>query len=246
MSWKWLPNALTLLRCLLALLVAGAVLMGTALSNRVNAAYAAWLQAGQPARDSPDYPALLAATDPADLLRWPAMAFAAFLLAALTDLFDGIAARRLDAQSAFGAWLDPIADKLLVGLALASLAIAEGSLWLAIPAAIIICRDIYITWLRGRLGGGYALPVMQAAKWKTALEMLAIGILLVAPLLAPIGLSMRSALPLSATQVAHMSVGVHILGLALTWVAATLSAWTGWRYWHAASHAQETIQDAFD
>jgi CDP-diacylglycerol--glycerol-3-phosphate 3-phosphatidyltransferase len=178
MSMSWLPNALTLMRCVLAFAVAGAVLQGAALSHAVNAALADWMVAGSPPPGDPAYPQLLAETGLADMLTWPAIAFAAFVLAALTDLFDGILSRALEAQSAFGAWLDPIADKLLVGLSLVALALAGATLWIAIPAAVIICRDVYVTWLRTRLGGGYALPVMQAAKWKTALEMIAIGTLL--------------------------------------------------------------------
>ncbi len=141
MPIRWIPNALTLSRAVLAVIAAGAVLAG-----------------------------------------WPVLAFASFLLAALTDLFDGLAARALDAVSAFGTWLDPIADKLLVGLTLLALCWVERDWLLAVPTAVIILRDAMISRWRARLGGGHALPVLRLAKWKTAGAMLAIALLLAAPM----------------------------------------------------------------
>ncbi len=245
MSMSWLPNALTLMRCVLAFAVAGAVLQGAALSHAVNAALADWMVAGSPPPGDPAYPQLLAETGLADMLTWPAIAFAAFVLAALTDLFDGILSRALEAQSAFGAWLDPIADKLLVGLSLVALALAGATLWIAIPAAVIICRDVYVTWLRTRLGGGYALPVMQAAKWKTALEMIAIGTLLGAPLLIFIERHVVHAPPGVSPQ---LSWGLHgdAVGTVILWITAVLSAWTGFVYLRAANSVSEDLQKTFD
>lgn len=245
MSMSWLPNALTLLRCVLAFAVAGAVLQGAALSHAVNAALADWMVAGSPPPGDPAYPQLLAETGLAEMLTWPAIAFAAFVLAALTDLFDGILARALEAQSAFGAWLDPIADKLLVGLSLTALALAGATLWIAIPAAVIICRDVYVTWLRARLGGGYALPVMQVAKWKTALEMIAIGTLLGAPLLIFIERHVVHAPPGVSLQ---LSWGLHgdAAGTVILWIAAALSAWTGFVYLRAANSVSDDLQKTFD
>ena len=105
MSMSWLPNALTLLRCFLAFAVAGAVLQGAALSHELNAAFREWLAAGSPSPGDPDYSVIIADFEPDDLLVWPAIALWAFVLAALTDLFDGMAARALDARTAFGAVL---------------------------------------------------------------------------------------------------------------------------------------------
>lgn len=245
MKWTWLPNALTLLRCMLAFGVAFAVVQGAAVSHQLNAALRDWIAAGAPAPGDPGYPAVMANFQPADLLTWAATALATFLLAALTDLFDGIAARALNARTAFGAWLDPIADKLLVGLSLAALTVASGTLWLAIPSAVIICRDIYITWLRARLGGGYALPVMQTAKWKTALEMIAIGVLLAAPLLTLVERHFVSSTPGIAPQLSW-GINTEIAGTVLLWIAAALSAWTAIRYSHAASHAKSQLRDTFE
>ena len=246
MSWTWIPNALTLIRCALAFAVTFAVLLGGAVSHRLNAAYSEWVRAGMPAPGEAGYPEALASIRPESLLVWPAVALTAFLLAAVTDLLDGIAARALNAQSAFGAWLDPIADKLLVGLSLAALTVASGNVWLAVPSALIICRDTYITWLRARLGGGYALPVMAAAKWKTALEMIAIGVLLAAPLSVLLAPLLVGPSGLTPAQSAHMSPAANILGITLTWAAATLSAWTGLRYWRAAQEAPNDLQKTFE
>lgn len=133
---------------------------------------------------------------------WP---FIAFVLVALTDYVDGYFARRFDAVSAFGAFLDPVADKLLVGISLAAITILEGgpSLYL-IPTLAIICRDAIATALR--LVPSIDLPVSQLAKWKTALEMVGIGGLLLA-------LALSHAL-LSAVS------------LAIVWLAALLAIYT--------------------
>ena len=133
---------------------------------------------------------------------WP---FVAFVLVALTDYVDGYFARRFDAVSAFGAFLDPVADKLLVGISLAAITILEGGLSLyLIPTLAIICRDTIATALR--LVPSINLPVSQLAKWKTALEMVGIGGLLLA-------LAAGSAL-LSAVS------------LAIVWLAALLAIYT--------------------
>jgi len=128
-----------------------------------------------------------------------------FVLVAATDFLDGWAARRFDAVSAFGAFLDPVADKLLVGLAL--LALAHQQNWafsVMIPTIAIIARDAIATGLR--LMPKIHLPVSQLAKWKTALEMVGIGALLLA---APLGLDL-----------------IWMTGLALIWAAAALSIYT--------------------
>lgn len=174
MSLKWLPNALTLLRCGLALVVGWSIL---ALS--------------------------------------PIWAFTLFLVAALSDFVDGYAARKLDAISAFGAFLDPVADKLLVAVALIALCLSLGwPLFLTIPAALVIARDAGVTLLR--LFPSLKLPVVALAKWKTAMEMLGIGAILAAPL-AP---SIEPLLKLS--------------GFVLIWIAALLSVYTGFRYAQSA------------
>lgn len=166
MSLTWLPNTLTIARCLLAAVVA-------------------WL-----------------------VLALPAGSFLpviAFILVALTDFVDGWAARRFDAVSEFGAFLDPVADKLLVGLSLVALTMLAGGAWLLlIPTVIIILRDTIATILR--LFPNIEMPVSQLAKWKTALEMVGIAALLLAP---PLG-----------------SAFVTQAGTVMVWVAAALSVYT--------------------
>lgn len=147
-----------------------------------------------------------------------AAAFWMFLAAAATDLLDGWAARQLNAESAFGAWLDPIADKLLVGLVLAALVLTGGhGVLLALPALAIMARDVGVTLLRRRQGGGRALPVTGLAKWKTGLELGAIGLLLLPGAVPP--------------ELGAPADGPPPLGLGLLWLAAGLSVWTGWGYW---------------
>jgi len=174
------------------------------------------------------------------MLLWPTLALTAFLLAAVSDYADGVLARLLNAQSAFGAWLDPIADKLLVGLALVALSIAAGSIWLSIPTAITVLRDIYITSLRARLGGGLALPVMRLAKWKTAAEMMAIAILLLAGAANAAQLFQGSASTMTSGLAAMGDLPLWPLGLALTWISAVLSMITGARYSAEARKEIET------
>ncbi|MEL7232232.1 MAG: CDP-diacylglycerol--glycerol-3-phosphate 3-phosphatidyltransferase [Pseudomonadota bacterium] len=180
MGLKWLPNALTIARCLLAFVVGWAIL---ALS--------------------------------------PIWALGLFIVTALSDFFDGYAARKLNAVSAFGAFLDPVADKLLVAAALIALCLQQDwALLITIPTAIIILRDTAVTLFR--LFPSIKLPVVNLAKWKTALEMLGIGGVLAAALFEP-----RQEI-------------VFIAGLVLIWLAALLSAYTGVRY---ASSAVSQMQN---
>jgi len=133
---------------------------------------------------------------------WPVVAF---VIVASTDFLDGWAARRLEATSAFGAFLDPVADKLLVGISLLALsALQDWALVLLIPTAAIIVRDVIATGLR--LFPSIEMPVSRLAKWKTALEMIGIAALLTAS-------------PLSAEL-------IRTGGLILVWLAAALSVYT--------------------
>lgn len=133
---------------------------------------------------------------------WP---FLAFVLVAATDFIDGRLARHWNAVSEFGAFFDPVADKLLVGISLAALvAVASGDLLYLIPAIAIIVRDLIATGLR--LVPGLDLPVSQLAKWKTALEMIGIGAVLLAFLINKAVLTG--------------------LGLAIIWLAALLAIYT--------------------
>lgn len=111
-------------------------------------------------------------------------ASAVFALASVTDWLDGYLARRLQQSTPFGAFLDPVADKLMVAVALVLLVGTHHNLWMTLPAAIIIGREIVISALRewmAELGARAQVAVSQLGKWKTAAQMVALIILLAFP-----------------------------------------------------------------
>ena len=136
------------------------------------------------------------------------LGFAIFAAAALSDFFDGWLARRLDQHSLLGRILDPIADKLLVAAALVMLATDGRAAVIAVVA--ILLREFLISGLREALAGKVALPVQPLAKWKTAAQMAAIALLLLAPAAAPW-------LPEAA------GAGLASAGEALLWLAVVLT-----------------------
>jgi cardiolipin synthase len=145
-------------------------------------------------------------------------ACALFALAGITDWLDGRIARQQHLQSDLGRMLDPIADKLLVGACLMAMAGLGRLPGLALyPAIVIMCREILVSGLREYLAGLPAgLPVTRLAKWKTGLQMAAIGTLLAGDTGAHVlGLGM---LPVGA------------IGQAMLWAAALLTLVTGWDY----------------
>jgi cardiolipin synthase len=112
---------------------------------------------------------------PGDFGKWVTCAI--FSVAAITDFFDGYLARSLSMQSPLGRMLDPIADKLLVGAAILMLVHFDRSPIL--PALVILCREILVSGLREFLAEvRVGLPVSRLAKWKTSVQMVAIGFLL--------------------------------------------------------------------
>ncbi|WP_421684642.1 CDP-diacylglycerol--glycerol-3-phosphate 3-phosphatidyltransferase [Stutzerimonas urumqiensis] len=139
-----------------------------------------------------------------------------FLIAALTDWLDGYLARRLQQSTPFGAFLDPVADKLMVAVALVLLVEEHANLWLSLPATIIIGREIVVSALRewmAELGARAQVAVSNLGKWKTAAQMTALVILLGNP--------------------PTMSAWVW-LGYALLVVAAALTLWSMVAYLMAA------------
>jgi cardiolipin synthase len=145
-------------------------------------------------------------------------ACAVFSVAGFTDWLDGRIARQRQLHSDLGRMLDPIADKLLVGATLMVLAgmgrLTHHGLY---PAIVIMCREILVSGLREYLAGlSVGLPVTRLAKWKTGLQMAALGTLLA-------GDSGARVLGLAA-------VPVGILGTAMLWLAALLTLVTGWDY----------------
>ncbi|MFP6758755.1 MAG: CDP-diacylglycerol--glycerol-3-phosphate 3-phosphatidyltransferase [Alphaproteobacteria bacterium] len=149
---------------------------------------------------------------PAPISNWTA--FGLFVVASATDYFDGYLARRLGQISPFGRFLDPVADKLLVAAAIVMLIWADRAP--LIPALIILCREILVSGLREFLAElKVGLPVTQLAKWKTGSQMVAICLLLIGN--AP---PVNDILGMSLTD----------FGGILLWVAAALTAVTGYDY----------------
>jgi cardiolipin synthase len=137
--------------------------------------------------------------------------------AAITDFFDGYLARKWQQQSSLGRMLDPIADKVLVAVVLLVLAgspiLYGGHMWAAI---IILSREVLVSGLREYLGElQVSVPVTKIAKWKTTVQLVAIGVLIAGP------------------------AGDKIIpyltefGIALLWIAAGLTLYTGYDYFRA-------------
>jgi len=103
-----------------------------------------------------------------------------FAIAGITDYFDGYFARSLKAQSNFGRCLDPIADKLIVIVAIVMLiSFSNQDPWILIPGLIIICREVLVSGLREFLAEiRISVPVSKLAKYKTMVQMVAITLLL--------------------------------------------------------------------
>lgn len=142
------------------------------------------------------------------------LALALYVLVALTDWFDGYLARKYDQKSEFGRFLDPIADKILVAamfLALASNGVINGW-WLALPI-IILTREFLVAGLREFLGPkNVVVHVTSLAKWKTTVQMIALGFLIPA----------------------EMYIDAGICGLLLLLLATILTVITGWQYFKVA------------
>lgn len=142
------------------------------------------------------------------------LALGIFIAAGVTDFLDGYLARAWGQQSSLGRMLDPIADKLLVAACLLMLAaghtIVGPSIWAAI---VILCREVLVSGLREYLAElKVGVPVSKIAKWKTTVQLVALGFLVAGP-------AGEQVLP-----------GTEPIGLALLWLAAALTLWTGWDY----------------
>jgi len=162
------------------------------------------------------------------------IAFAIFCVAGLSDALDGFAARKLNAGSDFGRMLDPIADKILVGVALMML-VAEGTinqfnnldnglhgLLKLVPALVILSREILVSGLREFLAGAdVSVPVSFFAKIKTAVQMIAIGAMILGPLAE------------------RIVPGALAFAYVTLWVATALTVGTGYVYLRAGlAHAR--------
>ena len=105
-----------------------------------------------------------------------------FVLAAITDWLDGYLARRLNQTSKLGAFLDPVADKLMVVVVMVVLLEARPSLWLAAPVAVIIGRENAVSALRewmAEIGARRKVAVSMLGKIKTTLQMIALAVMIV-------------------------------------------------------------------
>jgi cardiolipin synthase len=148
-----------------------------------------------------------------------------FIAAGVTDFLDGYLARKWGEHSTFGRMLDPIADKLLVASCLLMLA-ADGTIrgWSLWAAIVILCREILVSGLREYLAElRVSVPVTQLAKWKTTLQLVAVGFLVA-------GEAGDAVLPV-----------VTPIGLTLLWLSALLTLYTGWDYFRAG--ARHLIED---
>jgi cardiolipin synthase len=150
-----------------------------------------------------------------DFMRWVALGI--FIAAAITDFLDGYLARALSQQSTLGQMLDPIADKLLVAAVLMMLVADHTIASYSLSAAIIIlCREILVSGLREFLAElKVSIPVSRIAKWKTTLQLVALGFLIAGP-------AGEQVLP-----------GTTQIGLILFWFSALLTLYTGWDYFKA-------------
>ena len=148
-----------------------------------------------------------------------ALTFALYCLVGITDYFDGYVARTQGTVSRLGMFLDPIADKIMVASVIVMLVARPGpggvpiiADWHLIPAMVILLREIAVSGLREFLAGlQVSVPVSKLAKWKTTLQLVALGALI-----------LGGAVPQWSW--------VHDVGLASLWAAAALTLVTGWDY----------------
>jgi cardiolipin synthase len=144
--------------------------------------------------------------------RW--VAFVVFVIAAITDYADGWIARKRQAESRLGQMLDPIADKLLISAALMMLVYMDDIRgFVIVPALIILAREILVSGMREFLATiAVTVPVSSISKLKTAVQVIALAVLIVAP------------------AVEHVWGGLHQIGIVALWGAAVLTIYTGVSY----------------
>ncbi|WP_415894434.1 CDP-diacylglycerol--glycerol-3-phosphate 3-phosphatidyltransferase [Neptuniibacter sp. PT8_73] len=138
-----------------------------------------------------------------------------FAVAGVTDWLDGYLARKLNQTSPFGAFLDPVADKLMVAISLALLVESYASWWITIPAIVIIGREIVISALRewmAEVGQRASVAVSYIGKVKTALQMLAIMLMIVT----------------------EPYTTISIAGIVALYLAAALTLWSMYQYLRAS------------
>jgi len=195
---KALPNILTSMRLVLALF------MFVALAAAAGGA-----------------PYLSARLEPEQQFALERWAVIAFVVAAVTDFFDGWLARRLHATSIWGAILDPIGDKVLVCGAILGLLSLGPQPMVVLPAGLILFREFTVSALREvGAGKGVKLPVTLLAKWKTTLQLTALALELVVAAWGAFGLPPE----------AQVRGGFEIAAHTLFWIAALVTLVTGAQY----------------
>ena len=150
---------------------------------------------------------------------WSMLAAVLFIIASITDYFDGYLARSRNETSAFGRLLDPIADKLLVASALIVI-LADNMVHPVnyIPVIIILCRELLVSGLREFLAEMHVgMPVHVLAKWKTGFQMTALSMILVGYMF-------------------------HNLGVVLLWIAAVLTFVTGYQYFQKSLDYVKSVE----
>lgn len=136
-----------------------------------------------------------------------------FIVAGVTDWLDGYLARKMQVETKFGAFLDPVADKIMVAFVLVLLVEGESSIWMTLPAAVIIGREITISSLRewmAQIGQHATVKVSQIGKLKTTAQMIAIGCLLYSE--------------------EFVGVSMQLFGLGMLYIAAILTLWSMMSY----------------
>ncbi len=159
------------------------------------------------------------------LQRW---AFWSFVVAAVTDFFDGWLARKLDAVTVWGAILDPIGDKVLVCGAILGLLALGGQPAVVLPAGLMLFREFTVSALREvGAGRGVKLPVTLLAKWKTTLQLTALAAEMLVVSWAAFDLPADPAIQGPVMLLAH----------SLMWVATVVTLITGAQYWEQTRKA---------
>ena len=145
------------------------------------------------------------------------IAFVSFTLAGITDFFDGYFARATGSVSKIGQFLDPIADKLMIGAIVVMVVAADWVSGVHVVAAVVImCRELLVSGLREFLAGiQVSVPVSALAKWKTTVQIVALG-----------ALCWTKGAPV-------FGLPAHEIGLVGLWIAALLTLYTGYDYLRA-------------